>query len=81
MLYFLTELYYYLVICKYDVMVIIIHIPNIREGIMAFGSIIFNELKLSNSCYMAAAIQFSNTVWDVDYAMFHIFSGPLFANL
>ena len=48
---------------------------------MAFGSIIFNELKLSNSCYMAAAIQFSNTAWDVDYAMFHIFSGPLFANL
>lgn len=26
---------------------------------MVIGSFIFNELKISNSCYMAAAIQFS----------------------
>lgn len=27
---------------------------------MALGSFIFDELKISNSCYMAAAIEFSN---------------------
>lgn len=26
---------------------------------MAIGSFIFDELKISNSCYMAAAIEFS----------------------